>query len=183
MPYHDHDDWKIVTQAFERYLHSALDAGNVDAFTVAYEEILAHGSELLLWRILIRSAGRSTESARRMLPLLTQRSVLVQQELQEPICDYLAAGYALLEDDERAALDAAILSVVRDETNDRLRDYRAELLATYADAIPEGLSLPLAPYRHAAPPTTRERELTLRGFSRGDPAGFTLPQRHRTNRT
>ena len=174
-PYHDQDDWKIVAQAFGRYLQAALDAGDAAAFAIAFDEITAHGPDLLLWRILIRNAGRTAESARTLLPLLTQRAVLVQPELQEPFCDYLAAGYALLTQDERAVLDDAILAVARDETNERLRGYREDLLSTYADAIPTDHSPTLEPHRHTTPPSTAERELTLRGFTGGRPADFALP--------
>lgn len=175
MPYHDHDDWKVVTQALEVRLRTDLDVGQTELFAIALETIAGHGPDLLLWRILLRNAGRTAESARAMLPLVTQRIALVQPELQEPFVDYLGTGYARLEPDERATLDEAILSVAQDETNVRLREHRADLVATYADAIPDGLSPTLEAYRHATPPTQHERELTLRGITEGFPGDFRLP--------
>ncbi|MDP9025438.1 MAG: hypothetical protein M3N13_08700, partial [Candidatus Eremiobacteraeota bacterium] len=140
-----YDDWKVALKAFETHLSAELEASVAGFFTIAFEEIGRHGTGMVLWRVLIRNAGKTTTTAQSLLPLLLQSIVFRQAELEGPIKDFLRAGYARLTPAERSRLDEAIVSIERDAPDD-MRSYRRKLIEAYAKAVPVGISTVLDRY-------------------------------------
>lgn len=82
---HEHDDWHIMAVAFEARLRAELIAGRTDVFLTALAEIVAHGTNLYFWRILLRTGGLHAETAHAVLPFVAQRKTLLLIELGAPI--------------------------------------------------------------------------------------------------
>jgi hypothetical protein len=132
-----HDDWHVMSVAFETRLRDGVRAGD-EFFETALDEIVEHGHALYLWRLLIRTAGASEASALALATFVAQRAVLLTRELGEPIADYLAGAYACLPLETREVIDAALLSVIDDESNGDLVEYRRQRVSEYAASIPAG---------------------------------------------
>lgn len=171
---YEHEDWHVMSGAFETRLRDGIAAGD-DFFAVALDEIIRHGHALYLWRVVVRNAGASGATAQTIAPFIAQRSVLLTYELGEPVADFLATGYARLPDELKERIDVALLSMVDDETNPELVDYRVQRLSEFLTGMPlEAIrNQRLAEMRHRGGDTVTEEEgseqrrLTLSGSSVG----------------
>ena len=146
----DYDPWKVALKAFEAHLAAELDLPHSDFFAIALDEIANNGADMLLWRALIRNAGKSAAAARLLLPLLLQSSAFRQAELEGPIKAFLRKAYATLTTAERDRLDDALIAVEED-ADESVRKYRRKLVESFVKAIPLGVSTKLESYRPVNP--------------------------------
>jgi hypothetical protein len=166
---YEHEDWYVMTRAFEDALTSQLNIGEVSLFDAMLEALLVQTNPMFLWRLLIRHAGKDSASANKISPLLESDQALLSYELREPFAHFLSEGYAKLDKPARVAIDCAIARVARSGRNDREIGYHHDLAVTYVRGIPrESLSkhmrgiLSEVDDRRGETPDAR-REMILRG--------------------
>lgn len=130
------DPWQTMVAAVESWIQDGFAQCDSSRFSIAFERSTTFARAMMLWRLLVRNASASAVSAAMVAPLLEHRNALISYDLREAIVQYLTRGYGQLDQETRARLDSALLSIVDQEANEQLRGPRQCLLAEYAKLLP-----------------------------------------------